>query len=49
MPVTKTEPKLVAPIGTTIGATTGPETAVREKIYEGLTPQQLVDAYRFME
>src|SRR6267142_1536057 len=40
MPVTKVEPK--------IEQRTGPATAVGEKSYEGLTPQQLVDAYRLM-
>jgi 2-oxoisovalerate dehydrogenase E1 component len=40
MPVTKVEPK--------IEQKTGQATAVGEKSYEGLTPQQLVDAYRLM-
>jgi 2-oxoisovalerate dehydrogenase E1 component len=40
MPVTKTEPKTEA--------ITGQATAVREKSYEGLTPQRLVEAYRLM-
>src|SRR6266852_6983979 len=44
MPVTKVEPKAEPKIA----QKAGPMTAVREKSYEGLTPQQLIDAYRLM-
>src|SRR5450755_1923263 len=40
MPATKIEPK--------VEQRTGQAAAVQEKSYEGLTPQQLVDAYRLM-
>src|SRR6266436_5470143 len=40
MPATKIEPK--------VEPKTGQATAVREKSYEGLTPPQLIDAYRLM-
>src|SRR3981081_1932274 len=45
MPAAKTEPQKVEP---KIEQNSGQATAVQEKSYEGLTPQQLIDAYRLM-
>src|SRR5258707_11489282 len=45
MPAIKTEPQKVEP---KVEGKSGQATAVREKSYEGLTPPQLIDAYRLM-
>src|SRR5882757_4774232 len=45
MPAAKTEPQKIEP---KIEQDSGQATAVQEKSYEGLAPQQLIDAYRLM-
>src|SRR5271165_3192907 len=48
MPVTKVEPKTELKTELKSEKKAGPTTSLQEKSYEGLTPQQLIDAYRFM-